>query len=202
MKKEFERLDMFIRGTTNMFGVLTHKVFLKIYNKYNEKKLLKKELMELSDKLNSYKNGYHIYTNLIINTRVEERIIDKTIFYQNEKPFYFPTEEEITNFSKIDYYLKTEYTEKFKKYLIEKQNVSILAIDSLIKKIIWEITIGSETQKVFNILDSYNIEYKNYIDISEMTKLVMDLYNNTRVWSNCGYSPIETRKNFLKDNLR
>lgn len=70
-------IDTYLKGCVNLYGFVTVRQFLKVFNRYNQPKLLKEELMKCADKLVrlSYMD-YQIYSNAIINTRVPQERID------------------------------------------------------------------------------------------------------------------------------
>lgn len=90
-----QSIDTYLQACADLYGHITPKQFLLIFNKYNEPKLLKAELMQYSNKLNRQAKNYCIYNNAIINATVEPEVIDRTIYYQSNKKYYVPDREEL-----------------------------------------------------------------------------------------------------------
>lgn len=91
LTEQQKQIDKWLRSAVNFYGSLPHRVFLILYNKYNRPKLLKAELLQFSNKLmKQLDRNYSIYENVIINLRVPDEIIDRAIYHQNGKSFYYP----------------------------------------------------------------------------------------------------------------
>ena len=88
-----QTIDLLLQACANLYGHITPKQFLLIYNKYNSDKLLKADLLQYSNKLNRQAKNYHIYSNAIVNTTVKSEVIDRVIYYQGNKKFYVPDKE-------------------------------------------------------------------------------------------------------------
>lgn len=187
-----QKVHNYLVALTSLYGVVTPKQFLIVFNRYNENKLLKAELMKYSNKLNKKfcYQGYYIYENFIVNTKISDEEINLIISYQQGKKYYNPTKEEIGAHISPTYYEKTEYTERLKKFLLDNK-VSILSIDQLMYDIIFAIKAEKRNQEVFDILNKFNFEFKDMKTAQVFSKILMDLHNNTRKWANCGMRPIE-----------
>jgi len=187
-----QQVHNYLVALTSLYGVVTPKQFLLVFNRYNENKLLKAELMKYSNKLNNkfYYQGYFIYENFIVNTKISDEEINLIISYQQSKKYYNPTKEEIEAHISPTYYEKTEYTDRLKTFLLDNK-VSILSIDQLMSDIVFAIKAEKRNQEVFDVLNKYNFEFKDVKSAQVFSKMLMDLHNNTRKWANCGMRPIE-----------
>lgn len=182
----------YLLALTSLYGAVTPKQFLLVFNRFNEKKLLKAELMKYSNKLNHkfcYK-GYYIYENYIVNINVSDEEIDLIISYQQGKKYYNPTKEEVEAYMNPLYYEKTKYTDRLKKYLLDNK-VSAMAVEQVMYEIIFAIKAERRQQAVFNILAKYNIDFADIKSVQTLINIIMDLNNTTRKWANCGLRPDE-----------
>jgi len=82
-----QTIDLFLQAFANLYGHITPKQFLLIYNKYNVDRLLKADLMQYANKLNYQAKNYKIYSNAIVNTTVDTELIDNIIYYQSNKKY-------------------------------------------------------------------------------------------------------------------
>ena len=51
----------------------------------------------------------------------------------------------------------------------------------------------------FDMLDDYGLEVTED-NMQEILNYLTDIYNNTRIWNNNGWTPIEMRKEYEKNN--
>ena len=61
-----KEIDSYLIGTTRLYGFVTPKQFLLVFNRYHEQKLLKSKLMKYANKLVRQSRNYYIYDNAII----------------------------------------------------------------------------------------------------------------------------------------
>lgn len=190
-----QTIDLFLQACANLYGHITPKQFLLIYNKYNSDKLLKADLLQYSNKLNRQAKNYHIYSNAIVNTTVKSEVIDRVIYYQGNKKFYVPDKEELLNWVNEKYCPITPQSEKLKEVLMTKFKVSPLAIGSLMYELFHSVLIEERMQAQSDILDKYNVFNKSSVDDFNtfFTDIFMGYVNNTRRWANCGFTPNEMR---------
>lgn len=85
-----QSIDLYLQACANLYGHITPRRFLLIYNKYNEDKLLKDELLQYSNKLNRQANNYCIYTNAIINSTVAPKSLTEQYITKAIKSITFP----------------------------------------------------------------------------------------------------------------
>lgn len=190
-----QNIDLYLQACANLYGHITPKQFLLIYNKYNADKLLKAELLQYSNKLNRQAKNYRIYSNAIINTAVESEIIDRTIYLQANKKYYVPDKEELLNWVNEKYRPVTPQSKKLQNVLIRKFGISPLAIDSLMYELFHSVLIDERTQAQSDIFDRYHVFAKSSKnDFYEFYSTVfIQFVNNTPRWANCGFTPTEMR---------
>ena len=193
-----QNIDLYLQACAHLYGHITPRRFLLIYNKYNDDKLLKDDLLRYSNKLNGQAKNYCIYSNAIINNTVDPEIIDQTIYLQSDKKYYVPEKEELLKWVDERYCPVTPQSENMKEVLMHKFKVTPLAIGSLMFELFHSVLIGERVQAQSDILDKYKVFDKSSVDDFYIFYRVtfIEFANNTRHWSNCGFTPRE-----MKDNL-
>lgn len=185
-------IDTYLKGVVGLYGVTTHRQFLKIFNKYNEGKLLKAELLKYNTKLKKHSfDWYCIYYDAIISTKVPSDRIAEIMHYQEGKEFYMPTKDEVLNSAKPDYYEKTPQVIRFTDYLLKKLKFNPLKIDSFLRELIWMIVTEDRMDKLYKMFEINQVRFNNFDQANEVMGLFADLCNNTRKWANCGFTPQE-----------
>ena len=88
-------IDTWLKGAVNLYGYMTPRAFLTLFNKHNTTKLLKAELLKYSNKLDKKSWMYYcIFENAIVNTTVPDKYIQETYYRQQGKKYYLPTKED------------------------------------------------------------------------------------------------------------
>lgn len=188
-------IDLFLRSCANLYGHITPRQFLLIYNRYNSDKLLKADLLRFSRKLNHQAKNYRIFSDAIINMREPIEVLADITMLQEGKKYYIPDREELLRWADDNYMPITPQSEKLRTDLLNKFHVSILSVGLLTRELFHSILIEEEPQAQMDIFARYHVFEKSDLrTVSEFfTHTFMDYINNTRRWANCGFTPIEMR---------
>ena len=184
-----QSIDLCLKACVNLYGYVTPRQFLIVYNKYNKPKLLKKELMEHAEILEEVSGKFYaVYENAIINTRVNKSVIDDTILHQSGKKYYMPTEKELEVYSRINGYSRTEDTENLTQFLMKKMKLNVFTAQAFVSKLVWMTTTDEPMQKCMTMLYEYNLPVKTRAQLNEIFSLMQAVNTHTRKWANCGYT--------------
>lgn len=199
LTEEQKNIDMYLQAAVNLYGHITPKQFLLIYNKYNKNvmpKLLKDKLMKYSNKLNRQAKNYYIYDNAIINTTVDDEIMHKIIYYQADKKYYVPEKEEFLKWVNDKYCPITPQANSLCNFLMTKYKISPETVQAVIPKVFHSILIDEKTQAQIDIFEEYDLSdyFEDIDDVSEFYDYFVEFKNNSRHWTNCGFTPIEMHK--------
>lgn len=139
------------------------------------------------------------FMNKILNHGDLESLLDD-IFSRQKSIKRKPIElEELLKYSDYDYYEENEEKNKFKKYL-KKKNISSNVIEVIIKIISDLCRLGNNfVPYSLEMLQDYGLEI-NEKNVQEVLDYLMDIYNNSRLWENNGWTPIEMRKEYEQLN--
>lgn len=143
--------------------------------------------------INTEHNLY--FVNSILHNDEFESILDDIIERQMEikrKPIQL---DELLKYLDSNYYEDNNSKRRFKKYLKTK-NISDEVVEKIILTIAKMYRLGSTfIGATFNMLEEYDIEVTEE-NMQEILNYLTDIYNNTRIWTNNGWTPIEMRKNY------
>lgn len=192
LNEEHLNVDKYLRACANLYGYVTPRQFLKLYNRYNTQKINKEKYLRWIEKLqhNSYEY-YTLYTNAIICSKVPNKKIDEIIYYQKGKKYYDPSEEELLAYAKPNYREQNEHVDKMLEFLVNNMEVNRLAAENFLSKLVWYIRTEEPIQAENDLLKNYGIVFKDMNQANEYFKRLQNLNNNTRKWANCGYTAIE-----------
>lgn len=175
-----------------LYGITPTNVFLNVFN-FNEKiKLTEEELVEILEMIGRYDNRFHVMDKLIIDSILLENNEYIEIQKQVEgKSYFVPNKEMITNLgnpfdSRISQELYELYLVLANKY--ELDEYTTITLCELIED---NIRLGCTMNEVFDMLQSSGIQYQTKKDMEEMRDLLANLWNNTRMILNLGFTPTE-----------
>ncbi len=185
-----KRMDTYLKGCVNLYGFVTIRQFLKVYNRYNQPKLLKEELMECAGKLVriSY-TDYQIYSNAIVNVRVSDERMSEILRYQSGKTYYMPTEQEVLAYASPHFYERTPQIEALERFLKQEMMVNLLSANGFIEKLVWLIRIEEPMETQYKLMEEFGIAPKDMKQANELLQKIAEVHNHTRIWANCGYTP-------------
>lgn len=195
LNEEHLNVDKYLRACVNLYGYVTPRQFLKLYNRFNTQKINKEKYLLWSEKLQKHSHEYYtIYSNAVICSRVPNKKINEILFYQKGKNFYDPTKEELLKYANPFYYEKNEYTEDLYRFLVHNMKINMLIAESFIAKLTWLIRTEEPIQAENDLMENCGIIPKNMGQANELFIKLQNLSNNTRKWANCGYTPKELSK--------
>ena len=187
-----------------LYGVITIDDLVNAYNFYYGEVDRNKVTMLLSwHRIDRHMviidNGRYYVTNILEDDEFGD-VRDKIIERQKEIPCKRLSLEELLKYSDFDYFDDNIVPDDFRKYL-KKKNVSDKKVDSLLFSICNHYKLGHEY-----VATTFEMLINNGIDIKEdelqmVLNYLISIYNNTRLWINHGWTPIELRDEMVNENI-
>lgn len=183
-------IDTYLNGCVNLYGFVTPRQFLKVYNRYNTPKIRKDDLLNCGMKLMRYSyDSYYIYSNAIVNKRVSDEKIGQIAYLQEGKKYYTPTQEEILKYADPNYSQENEYTKALCDFFVDDMDVSLVIAKAVVKQIEWRVRIEEPFGELLHLVESHGIELEDEEQANELIFKMQNMHNNCRKWANCGYTP-------------
>lgn len=209
-KIDLEKFDKIIAENTNaynlikamveLYGVVSYGELDYYYSLYYgngenldipDNALLFCERCDNIEKIHTKHNLYYVHR--ILSSDKFESIFNDIIERQkeiNKKPIDL---NELLKYTNYDYYEETPSKNKFKKYL-KKKNISDENIEEIIRILSQMYRFGNTfINPSFEMLQDYGVEITEQ-NMQEIANYLIDIYNNSRIWTNNGWTPIEMRK--------
>ncbi len=202
LTEQQKMIDLYLNGCVNLYGFVTPRQFLKVYNRYNTPKLLKADLLRWAFKLERQTFNYTIYDNAIVSTRVPDQKIQQILQYQSDKKYYTPTQEEVLDYADADYYERTKELEELYIFLTKEMKVSAIIANSFVKQAEWHIRIEDPIHALLQLLSDSGIELNDLQQANKLFEKIQNANNNNRKWANCGYTPIEVYTGVYKNGSK
>ena len=191
---------------THLYGIVHKEKVLEIYNSQNDDKIdgqaisnvMKEAPRELKDNFVEIHKDYFVAESIL-----EFRDFDEQLKQSKGKPYYIPEKEELLKYKDELYFEANKQYIALKDYIAENlldgDDYKAQGICSDIQGI---CQFGFQINKVFDIFNNRNVNFKSEEQVNEVMQLVMDLANNTRIWENNGHTPQEIFEKYEKPHLR
>ena len=194
-----------IKAMVELYGVVSYGE-MDYYSLYygNGKELdIPSNALYFSDRLDNIvqiHTEHNLYfVNYILDNEKFVSILDDIINRQMEikrKPIKIG---DLLKYLDNNYYEDNDSKRKFKKYL-KKNGILDENIEEIILNISRMYRLGSTfIGTTFDMLDDYGLEVTED-NMQEILNYLTDIYNNTRIWNNNGWTPIEMRKEYENNN--
>ena len=190
-----------VKSMVELYGIVPYSCLDYYYSLYygngNELDIPNNALLfcDRFDNIDTIHVEHDIYfVHKILCHRDLEQILDDIVERQKmikRKPIKL---EELLKYSNYNYYENTEAKNKFKKYLKNK-NITSDIIEVIIKIISDMYRLGNAYIGVsMEMLQDYGIEITEK-NSQEILDYLIEIYNNSRIWINNGWTPVEMRTN-------
>jgi hypothetical protein len=192
LTKQQKTVDTYLKGCVNLYGYVTPRQFLKVYNRYNTPKIKKDDLLKWGYKLERHSyDSYKIYMNAIVNTRVPDEKIQQILYFQHQKKYYTPTEQEILAYSDNNYYEKNHFVKELYSFLVANVKTTPIMVNLFISKLCWLIKTEESMAVMCKLIELFGFEIEDEKLLNILLLHIQNLNNNSRKWANCGYTPTE-----------
>lgn len=195
--KDFtDLINQYAQAAVNLYGAISQEELVEIFNSQNEQQTnidLNFEIYMRHVYLNC---NYCLWEEYVVHEDLEENDFESVKYLIRDtanKPRYIPDKEEFLLYADQNYYENTKQLIDLSKFLINKCCVSENVINKLMFDLHWKFADECSLQNFFDVLEQYNviIEEKH---LDELVRLIMECCNNTRIWTNKGYTPNELAK--------
>ena len=110
-----------------------------------------------------------------------------------DKPYARIPANEIETLLKYGYPIHDPYYGKLKIYLLRETAVNADTADDLLHDLHLQIACGADMNDIFSCLQENGIMFSRK-SLESFLPLLQDVFNHTRTFANCGYSPSDMRE--------
>ena len=191
-----------VRSMVELYGVVPYGEIGYYYNLYysngeeidfSNNALLFCDRADNIDIIHTDNNMYFIHK--VLQLRDLEYVLDDIISRQMNIKKKSIKLDELLKYSDYKYYEETESKNKFKKYL-NKKHITKDVIEVIIKTLSDMYRLGNKfVGPSIEMLQDYGVEVTEN-NLQEILDYLTDIYNNTIIWVNNGWTPIEMRLNY------
>ena len=196
------RVYNLVRSMVELYGVVSYSELSYYYNlhyangekiDFPDNALLFCDRADNIDIIHTQHNMYFIHK--ILQHRDLEPVLDDIVSRQKIVKKKIFKLDELLKYSDYRYYEETESKNKFKKYL-NKKHITKDIIEVIIKILSDMYRLGNSlVGPSIEMLQDYGVEVTEK-NSQEILDHLTEIYNNTRIWVNNGWTPIEMRLNY------
>ncbi|WEK54600.1 MAG: SEC-C metal-binding domain-containing protein [Candidatus Cohnella colombiensis] len=195
--RSWEQLVLqYVSAAVNLYGVCTPELVLDIYNGQNEQHLSMLDLEEVTDyhlnRMQDYIRVDDFFVSQYFEDDNQDEFRELLRSIQN-KPRYIPNKEQFLKYSDDLYFEMTPQLLQLRLFILNQLCKDAELVDHIIDDIQLACSMEEPLQAIVNELERRNIVFDNMDQVKRFTDLVTEVYNHTRLWSNCGYMPAEMR---------
>lgn len=195
MWKRHRQVVDYISAAVNLYGACECLKLLDIYNSQNAEKITLGEMESIAGKHLArpqyfFRDEDYWVSNYFEDEAWEE--LPELLEQSRYKPYYIPDKTEFLRYAESSYSQNTLQLEKLKAYILKHITREPLAVEIIMEN----IQLGSSMEEPLDGLLA-EFEYQNihltFAQMDALIPLLVEVRNNTRLWANRGYTPVEMR---------
>jgi hypothetical protein len=200
------QLTQYIIALSNLYGMVHKDKVLEIYNSQNDAKIDLGDIEEILSNPPKELESAFVLTykdHFVMETIIENNEFNLMLRKQADKPYYIPERDELLKYVDEGCFEESKQYNDLLTYL--KKNFFKPGDEKaewLAEDIQGMCQFGVDIQTIFDDFNKMKISFKDLNQANEVTQLIMELSNNTRIWENNGHTPQEIFEKFEKPNLR
>lgn len=186
-----KQLDSYVRAAVNLYGMVSRKDFVDIFNRQNSDQTSSEEVYILLLPLVLKEGWYGFYKDYIVHYSFfnDFGIFDYLLSQQAEKPRYIPDKSELLKYMNEDYQ-DNDYLRDVHQFMLDAFGYG-KHISGSFEEVRDYIAYGEGVSELASILDKYELICSNEKQLQEFLNLVMLAKNSMRLWQNNGFTPLE-----------
>ncbi len=192
-KERSDLVHAYAMAAINLYGVIAKDDLLKIFNMQNRPALTEEELDLVLLRQIAWECGYVLLGPEIASEAFsynQYRDIPDLLARVVNKPRYIPTKAEFLKYADPDYYETTAYTQELEQYLRTSCHLDTQRLSELMIELHYAIVLEAPMQRLLDLFVEYGVELSAG-ELHTISKLLVELSNHTRLWSNNGHTPSE-----------
>jgi len=207
VKKAFNRMDSnkvnelrqqnrfvidYIHALVRLYGVISYSDVYEIINKQNPGQIGESDYLHIVHQLSQRYWSFDLHDNLFMDGSIEsDEELDELLATTRNKPQYLPPKEQLLLYKDDQYFEMTPQLEALQSYVSKHLCHDTEMVTYLIDDIQLACSMESSLQDIIFEFERRNIEFQSMDQVNTVVSLITDVMNNTRLWTNRGYTPSE-----------
>ncbi len=186
-------LNSYAVAAVSLYGAISQDDFVALFNSQNDRQTSIDEMFPILIAYVYMDAGYCFWDEYIVDSDFEDddfQGVPPLLAKRKGKPRYTPPRDKFLKYSDWDYYEITPQLAALKAKLAEFITDPELLLDVLDE--IHDICAAeARMQEHFDLLDTAGVVFDGRKQAEAVVRLIVDVQNNTRIWSNYGHTPRE-----------
>lgn len=188
-------LKEYAKAAVNLYGIIPLDELAAIYNSHNSDKTDEDELFQnLLIFIRETDSDFYFWDEYLVHPGFEDEdfeAVDDLAAEIEGKPWYIPEKESFLCYADEFHWEETAQSEKLERYL--KTSFGFDTVDARSMTAELALTSAGEMpwQEQVDMVMEATGSFKSDAQAEKFFKLLMDLRNNSRIWSNKGHTPNE-----------
>lgn len=198
-ESEQERVNLisdYANAAVHLYGVISIDEFAEIFNQQNKVKTNNDEIINALTKYD-YKDADYIVIGMYIANvyfnKCDVNYIKQFIKHIENKPRYVPSKDKFLRFTYSSYDDNFIYYARIRKFLEEVFDNDSKTLDFYID-LFYLRAADIDFKTVSQMLEEYGLRFDTLDNLQRFISLFAEAKNNSRLWFNKGYTPIELSK--------
>lgn len=184
-------LDTYARAAQNLYGLITRKEFVEIFNGQNLEQTTEEEVYTLLLPLIRKQTPYAFYKEYIVSKIICDRpaAVAHFLNIQGDKPRYIPDREEFIRYADETYHDNQDLV-ALNEFFHEEFGYS-QATSRAWRELLESVVYGDSFHQLGPIMDRYGLIFSGKEKAKSFLDLVTRASNSIRLWDNKGHTPDE-----------
>lgn len=182
----------YMEGLANFYGLVTFEQVVQCYNDQNTDQTSVEECQDIFKKFMTKPQSIDFYQDHLVNGFLLEDD-EFELFYESQegKPAFMPSKEQILLYADDCYFEMTPQLRVLRDFMLENFSDDEDLIDSFIDDVQLIVVMEKEFQELIDLFEGYEFKFASREQVDHISVLLTDIMNNTRLWSNKGYTQLE-----------
>ncbi|MFD1608255.1 YecA family protein [Oceanobacillus luteolus] len=186
----------YVVALTNLYGVVDKEKVIEIYNMQNnpKKNVSDVEALMRNNEDELRKNYVEIEGRYFANDAlfVIENELEQLLRKKTGKPYYIPEKAVLLRYKDDEYYEETPQMKKLYRFLekyVQPDNVN--SVEDVFYEVLSDCEMEIQPIDIIHGLEQIDVTFPTEKETIQALKLITNLSNHTRLWSNNGFTPAE-----------
>lgn len=195
-KARADLLHTYALAAVNLYGCIHVEAFLRLFNCQNTEGSSTEELFPVLIRHIASGAPYCFWKGYILSDafkRNDFQEVPALLKAVGDKPRYIPEKEELLRYADWRYYEYTEQIGKLKEFLLLRCGQDDRTAEQILSDVHFACSIRAGVPNLLNMFRKYHVQLQPD-ELGELTRLIVDVTNHTRLWADNGHTPNELYK--------
>ena len=191
-RKRLARLWEYCETARLLYGIAPLEIIVNTYNGNERYRITEDDIYDAHMKF-PVNRCFSVIEDgrLIDKSLLEDNGYEELLLQQGDKPYYLPDKQEVEDYARAGFSTIEEAHALLLDYM--QNELGVIEADSfdIVVRMQLMIRNNCRMQDIYDMFHEYGVLFGAKKQLSEITPIINDIWNNTRMLHNRGYKPIE-----------